>query len=147
MTQSQEAPSQQRNQSSNVITSLAGRTRSSTCAAECCGHFGIRFSLTDTITHPLPTRPGKRKQERKRSARSSHPFPTPTVKCMAAIHRELDASQTHFKKPAPLPITEYPITASHRVLLTAAMLTGDKQAASGCTHAPVTACLIFFLSA
>lgn len=147
VTQSPEAPSQHRNKSSNALTSLADRTKSSTCAAECCGHFGIRLSLTDRITHLLPTRPGKCEQGCKRNERSSHPFPTAAVKCMAVIHHELDTSQIRFKKPAPLLVTEYPITASHRVPLTAAMLTGDKQAASGCTHAPVTACFIFFLSA
>lgn len=126
--------------------SLTDRMKSSTCAAEHSGHYLIRFSLTDKITHLMPTQPRTCKQKCKRNEQLSHPFPTPTVKCMAVIHHRLDTSLIHFKKPASLLITEYPITVSHPVLHTTAMLTGDKHAASGCTHALVTACLIFFLS-
>lgn len=66
------------------------------------------------------------------------------------IHRGDSPQSRHstitFRGSASPLITEYPIAMSHQVLHTTAMLTRDKHAASGCTHAPITACLIFFLS-
>lgn len=120
---------------------------SQTCAAEYLGHYLIHFSLNDKITCLLPTQARKWKLKRKRNEQQSHPCPTPTVKCTTVIHHKLNTSQLYFKQPPSLLTTESSISVWHHILHTTAMLTRDKHAASGCTHALVTAYLIFFLSA
>lgn len=121
------------------------RMGSGTGAAEHSGHYLIHFSLIDKISHPRPTQPRKCKHKCERSERQTHLFPIPDVKCMAVIHRKLDTVQLHLRVPPSLLVIKHPSAVSQRVLRTTAVLTGDERAASGCTCAPITACLIFFL--
>lgn len=59
----QYALSAQRHKDSNVMRPLTDRMNPSTCAAGYSGRYLIHFSLTDKITHLLPTQPRKCKAE------------------------------------------------------------------------------------
>lgn len=120
----------------------------STCAAVYSGSYLIHFSLTDKITHLLLTRPRKCKAEvREEWAAVPHSVSHTLRKMHGGDSPQTrHVANTFFEKPVSLSITESPITTSHRGAHATAMLKGDKHAASGCTHAPVTACLIFSFS-
>lgn len=143
----QYAPSAQRHEDSNVMRPLTDKMNPSTCAAGYLGRYLIHFSLTDKITHLLPTQPRKCKAE-VREKWAAVPSISHTLRKMHGgdSPQTRHVANTFFEKPASLSITRYPITTSHRGAHATAMLKGDKHAASGCTHAPVTACLIFSFS-